>query len=203
MTLELIGEHTIDVSLLTPGGYVLDAGARDFTFARGLAARKCKVVAIDADPTVEDPYIIGVAFANVALDASSGKRVFLMDRDPQARRIVNAAVSGSGPLTQVFAVTIEDLMARYEVPMWDAVKLDIEGAEYSILKAWPGTREMPIAKQISIEFHEHCEPRPQSVYDEIFAHLGTLGYEAVQHEKTARHCLPPSYWDSLLIHRGL
>lgn len=188
-----VGEHTVDANLLTSGGYVLDAGCRDFTFARGLAERGCRVVAVDADPTVEDPSVAGIAFANVAIAAQAGSVSFRMAHNPEARGFAHL-VGGDGPVTTVRAVTIEDLMARYDVKLWDAVKLDVEGAEYDLLRAWPG----PVAKQISIEFHEHCGARPQAVYDQIFKHLGQW-YDLVQHEKTARHCTHPNFWDTVLV----
>ncbi len=55
-----------------------------------------------------------------------------------------------------------------------------------------------MARQISVEFHEHVAPRPQALYDAIFAHLGQW-YEVVQHEKSARHCCAPNYWDTLFV----
>lgn len=197
-----IGEHTIDASLLTPKGWVLDAGCRDFTFSRELARRGCRVVALDADPTVQDPNIDGVHFRNRAIAAVAGTFNFCMHENPEARFLVKPGESVPGRETvEVHAVTIRDLTdntyclnCRRGIVVWDVVKLDVEGAEYGILRTWPG----PIARQISVEFHEHCQPQPQSVYDEIFAHLGQW-YEVVQHEKTARHCTHPNYWDSLFV----
>lgn len=189
--LEVLGEHTIDTSLLE-GGFVLDAGCRDFTFAREIRARGGVVVALDADPTVEDPHVHGIIFRNVALSATPGSRIFVMTADPQARHLQGLYSEPVGERVLVTAITVDDLAAKYGT--FDAVKLDIEGSEYGVLRAWPG----PIAKQISIEFHEHVSPRPQQVYDEIFRRLGSW-YDVVQHEKTARHCCAPNYWDTLLV----
>jgi FkbM family methyltransferase len=191
-----VGEHTIDASLLKPGGWVLDAGCRDFTFARGLAERGCRVLAMDADPTVEDPRIEGVRFLHCALAATDGVREIVMTADPQARHLDGLYTgSGSAPRRKVVAVTPHTLTTP-SIGEWDAVKLDIEGAEYDILKSWPG----PIARQISIEFHEHCAPRPPELYGAIFSHLAQW-YDVVQHPFERRHCLPPNYWDTLLALR--
>lgn len=196
MSRAVIAEHTIDTALLTPGGWVLDAGCRDFGFSRGLAALGCRVVALDADPTVEDPKEDGIAFRNVAISDRVGMRTLIMHVDPQARYLaVDHNPQVDADRRAVAATTVSHLMAEYGVLRWDAVKLDVEGSEYDILRAWPG----PIATQLSIEFHEHCAPRPQRVYDEIFHHLAGFGYEVVQHEKTARYCAHPNFWDSLLI----
>ncbi len=195
--LELIaGEHTIDTSLLTCGGWVLDAGCRDFRFAREVVSRGCRVLALDADPTVEDPKIEGVAFMNVAIASEVGIRLFLMHENPEARHLLDRFDFRAGEKAiRVFADTIQNLSRDR---LLDAVKLDVEGAEYDILLNWPG----PLARQISVEFHEHCAPRPQCLYDDIFARLGRW-YEVVQHEKTSRHCTHPNYWDSLFVLKGL
>src|SRR3990167_524046 len=194
--LQVVGEHTIDAALLIDGGYVLDAGCRDFTFARGLVARGCKVVALDADPTIEDPKIPGIAFFNLGIADEPGMRCLIMHDNPEARCLAPVNVEVQAKTVDVLTVTLTGLMETLGILRWDAVKLDIEGAEYGILRDWPG----PIASQISIEFHEHCSAQPKSVYDEIFKHLGQW-YEIVQHTKEVRHCCQPNFWDTLLIAR--
>lgn len=191
--LEVFAEHTIDTALLSEGGYVLDAGCRNFSFARAMVARGCKVVALDADPTVEDPGIPGVAFFHFALADESGVRALIMDSNPEARRLAPAGAHIQAPTAEVQTVTLPQIMETLGIHEWDAVKLDIEGAEYGVLQSFPGG----IARQISIEFHEHVEPRPQSVYDAIFEHLGKW-YEVVQHAKERRYRTHPNFWDTLL-----
>lgn len=194
--LVVIGEHTIDASLLTPGGQVLDAGCRDFIFSRGMVEHGCRVTAIDADPTVEDPKIEGVQFIHCAIAAAPGEREIVMTADPQARHL-DGLYAGSPTGAQrckVSARTLRQLTMLTGVNRWDVVKLDVEGAEYGVLRTWPG----PVARQISVEFHEHCAPRPPDLYAEIFTHLRQW-YDVVQHEKERRHCLPPSWFDTLLV----
>lgn len=197
MNLICIAEHTVDVDRLTPGGWVLDAGCRNFSFARGLAERGCHVLAIDADPTVVAEDIPGVEFLHRAIAAEAGTRSLVMSKDPQARYLTpvgSTAVGGE----KVEAMTIIDLMEPTDGLMWDVVKLDVEGAEYDILQAWP--MERCIAKQISIEFHEHVRPRPPEIYDAIFERLSKF-YDVAQHVKDARFCCAPNFWDTLLIAR--
>ncbi len=197
MNLVCIAEHTVDVDRLTAGGWVLDAGCRNFSFARGLAERGCRVLAIDADPTVIAEDISNVSFLNRAIAAEAGTRSLVMSQDPQARYLTpvgSTAVGGE----KVEAVTILQLLGHVGADCFDAVKLDVEGAEYDILQAWPMDR--PIAKQISIEFHEHVRPRPPEIYAAIFERLSKF-YDVVQHVKDARFCTHPNYWDSLLLLR--
>ncbi len=46
-----VAGHTVVRDLLA-GGWVLDAGCRDFVFSRYAAEHGCRVVALDPDPTV-------------------------------------------------------------------------------------------------------------------------------------------------------
>lgn len=196
----VLSEHSIDVSLLTPGGMVLDVGCRDFSFSRRMVARGCRVIAMDADPTVEDPKIEGVQFIRGALSDHVGVDRFLMHKDPQARRLLRSGEQAQGELVPVRLTTLKVLMSalRANPFVWDVVKLDVEGAEYDILRAWQG----PIAKQISVEFHEHVFSRqPDSTYEEIIARLASFGYEVARHERDRRHCCPENFWDSLFILR--
>lgn len=217
MNLVCIAEHTIDVDLLTPGGWVLDAGCRNFHFAHHLAERGCRVLAIDADPTVTVPETIEIGvdkvvtklnkptFLNRAIAAENGMRSLVMHKDPQARYLAPSGFSSVGG-EKVEAVTVlrwlehvqwlDEVAERAKTLQWDVIKLDVEGSEYDILQAWPG----PIAKQISIEFHEHVCPRPPEVYEAVFKHLGQW-YDVKQHVKDARFCCAPNWWDSLIILR--
>lgn len=195
-SLHVIAEHTIDTALLTPAGLVLDAGCRNFNFARGLVDRGCRVIALDPDPTVTDPGIEGVAFFSLALAHEPGERELVITHDPQARYLAPVGATVQEERRTVQATTLLGLMDTLGIARWDAVKLDIEGSEYDILLNWPG----PVATQISVEFHEHCAPRPQSVYDAIFAHLGQW-YDVVQHAKERQHGCPENFWDTLMILR--
>lgn len=194
MRLEELHGHTIDVDRLR-GGWVLDVGCRDFHFARAMVERGCKVIALDADPTIEDPEIDGITFRNLALDVECGARQFVMHENPEARHILGAGESTSWPKVEVETITLMELteLSGYS---WDCVKLDVEGAEYRILKMWPGA----ISRQISIEFHEHCIGRqPDGVYGQIFGHLAPW-YEVAKHERDSRHCIAEKFfWDSLLV----
>lgn len=157
------------VPTLLRGGWVLDAGCRDFDFARYAVAKGCQVLALDPSPDVEDPQIGGVIFEGAAVAGVAGKIRFAMTEDLEARHLATACSRGRAvSYVEVCAVTLADVMREHGVAMWDCVKMDIEGSEYEILKAWPG----PIASQIAVEFHDHVERRPAEVYEEIEAHLG-------------------------------
>ena len=187
MKLEIVAEHSILAD--TPTGYVLDVGARSFSFSKAMANRWHQVIALDPDPTIEDPKHARIKYRREALRDSDGLALFEMAADPQARRLSS---SGSIP---VVCKTIEDVMREEWVGHFRIVKLDCEGAEYGILENWPGS----IADQVTVEFHEHVAPQSSERYENIISHMSQW-YELVQHEKTLRHCIgTPNYWDSLWV----
>ena len=190
MNLELIGEHTLDTSLLT-GGYVLDAGCRNFHMAEVLAERGETVIALDADPTVANPNKTRVEFFNMALMDNSQLFPFHMHHDPQARSVV--PTRGEDCIL-VQGITLKDLMVRHKISMWDAIKLDIEGAEFDVLMDIHGT----VTKQISVEFHDHVKPRPPAFYEKIHTHLSKW-YRLIQNPFECRHRCAPNYWDTLWV----
>jgi len=166
VTLDCVHGHTVDVDLFTKGGWVLDAGCRDFHFTKYATRRGCNVVALDADPTVADPHIEDVHFYNSAIAAYDGVYGFSMHENPEARGLSMDA--GSAPsIVQVPVGTLAHWTTKHKVGVWDCVKLDVEGAEYGILTGFPG----PVAKQVSIEFHDHQWKRPVELYEQIYEHL--------------------------------
>ena len=199
--IEVIAEHSIRTDLLT-NLPVLDAGCSGFAFFDAMSKRGHPVVGLDPAPDCvppeclfeRTPWSYFFPSALVAPGHAPSARL-RMTADKQARHLTNAAQEGD-PV--VHCTTLQALMESLHIDLWDAVKLDIEGGEYAVLNAWPG----PVARQVSVEFHEHLAPHAKEEYDAIFAHLGRW-YKIVSHEKTKRHCLNENFWDTLLVLRGI
>lgn len=62
---------------------------------------------------------------------------------------------------------------------------------------WPG----PIARQISVSFHEHAHPIGEARIKQIVAHLSKW-YDPIRHIKDARYCAGENYWDSVFVLRS-
>jgi hypothetical protein len=91
-------------------------------------------------------------------------------------------------------------MKTHGVDVFEVVKMDCEGAEYDILLNWPG----PIARQITVEFHDFLGLRPFPDYhDALVRHLGQW-YKIIKHEEFPHPLAqghPINYWDSLFVLR--
>lgn len=185
-----VHEHSFKPSLLNRESKVLDVGCRDFQFAQWFIDNiGCKVTCIDADPTIKDPKIKGVTFLNKAVTHSDKEKLRLF-----------AFGNGSGSYTEeVFERPSE--CKEYEVetyritPFWDLIKLDCEGAEYEILM----NMTEPLAKQISVEFHEHTPAAKGQLYiSKLFNHLWQW-YDIHGDVQEKRHGCGENYWDVLFI----
>ena len=198
--LETFYDHSFAPALLTDRP-VLDVGARGFSFAYHFAVRGHEVIALDPDPDIADPKIKGVKFINSALIGNGPSTAILAKTsDPEGRYIEDGSVvveSGASRVP-VHAYTIQGLSEALGIPKWDLVKLNCEGAEYGILRAWPG----PIARQIVVSFHEHYRPQGQRAIDGIVEHLAQW-YAPIRHESDRRFGAGLNYWDSVFALKEL
>jgi len=202
--LESIYEHSVRTDLLAPGEPVLDVGARNFAFSKELVRRGFEVYAMEPDPYILDPGLKGLTLIRRALvwRQLCGPQPLAMFGNGTGNHLLTQTMARPSECT-VVAVECEDLetvMWRTGIGSWGLVKLDCEGCEYDILRTWPG----PVAKEISVEFHDHIganphKDDPERIYRVILDHLAPW-YTAVQHERSVRHCIgTPNYWDTLFV----
>jgi FkbM family methyltransferase len=153
------GEHTVDLDLIPPAPVVLDVGCRDFMFCSDMLKYfpGSRIIALDPDPSIENPNIDGVTFLRKAVTERDVEGVVWQGPGEGAFICSNPGDPGYGwPQTDpgnsasVPNVTIGQLMEEYRIEFFDLVKLDCEGSEFGILENWPG----PIATQLSVEFHD-------------------------------------------------
>lgn len=187
-----IAEHTIAPELLS-GGCCIDVGCRGFEFALGMVELGCKVLAFDIED-MESPHK-DIEFRKAAVLDKPGKVKVLMTQDPQARHISTEGVTvDAWGINILFGIA---QAARLEI---DVLKLDCEGSEYRILSA-PDFQ--PVARQITVEFHEHAH---KAMHDELFPacmHNLIQYYEPVQHIRDSRYGAGFNFWDSLFVRRDL
>ncbi len=150
---------TVDTHSFSPfePGWVLDAGARGFAFAKHLANHGAKVISLEPDKYIADPKIPGVNFYNEALYSECGQKMY------------GSWSTGEGNLVfdhhqykgenydymhkdEVWCRTIDYYMRRHNIEMFELIKLDIEGSEFPVITDYI-ERKQVLTKQFSIEWH--------------------------------------------------
>lgn len=193
MNIVSVASHSVDVELLTKGGWVLDAGCRDFKFSKEMVSLGCKVLSLDPDPEAvpgtDEVLEKNINFVPKGLAAAAGKdRLFLME-NVEMRHLGAAGYTqwhGTASV-EIETVSPSDLMKEHKIEMWDCIKMDIEGSEYEILLKWPG----PIAKQITLEWHDHLSEKPPEMLEQIYAHLGQWYDVVYKHPQDTLFVLRP------------
>lgn len=202
MSIEIIDNHSVRTDLLTKGT-VVDAGARGFRFAKDLAWRGCRVIAMDPDPEVTDPKYLNIDFVNAGLfwppmDAFA-ERWLALTPDPEAR--FTSVKIPDGRAIRVGMVSLQHVRKAMQIKTWplDVLKLNVEGDEYEILESMTE----PVARQIVVSFHEHtARARGDADIERIVERLARW-YTPVQHIKDSRYCAGENFWDSLFVLKEL
>jgi len=94
----------------------------------------------------------GFHFTEAALGAKSGRFVFHTTDMERMTGSLSHDV-GAGEDIQVQCMTLGDIMKSNGHEVVDYLKMDIEGAEYEVLKAWLAEYEMLPVRQMWVEFH--------------------------------------------------
>lgn len=206
MRTELVADHTIAPDLLTPAGWVLDAGANRLHFSAAMVARGMRVVAMDPQYQGSPPALgalsDSVALSPFALSVGEPRNgVMRCYSNDQANAVdIGSDTEEGGVVAKrtVRCVPIESVMSAFNVTSWDLVKLNIEGGEFAVMAQWPG----PIAKQISVSFHDFRGMCPaDDYYPRMLQHISQW-YMPIQHVSDCRYGRSqPSYWDSLFVLR--
>jgi FkbM family methyltransferase len=212
MNLRTFASHTLDLDLLPEAPRILDVGCRGFDFTREvLAVRNAGwVIAMDPARDVREWW---------KSDAANGLHKTMRVRYVAEGLVGSGHVTqklahfstGEGDFVthesqhmpgwdiqpewyDVECWNISELMLRFAIEHFDAVKLDCEGSEFGILENWPG----PIATQISVEFHDWDKPqyRAEGYYEALWKKLPW--YRVVQHE-LSKQGEGVGHWDTLLV----
>lgn len=181
-----IAEHTVCLDELRKPANILDLGARGFEFTRYFDKRGDFVIPVDIDPNLGNER----AYICRAITNYNGTCGIRRSDDAQATsmsRILGPEIVNCG--------TLEALMDEFNIPYFDLIKADIEGAERDVIMS---LTKAP-SRQLSIEFHLHTGAYSQGDVALMVAKLHSLGYKTVQHELTNQHGAGLNFWDSLFI----
>lgn len=185
-----ISEHSFDASLLHKTSKVLDCGCRGFEFSKWIAEKiGCRVVSVDADPEIINPIITNVEYIHAAVASGDETKVaYYAFGNGTGNYIANVC-------DQPAECDIHEVPAYRIKPLWDLIKMDIEGSEYDIFM----DMEAPIATQVSVEFHEHTPAAKGDKFMQNLFDRMSVWYEIIGATKEKRHGLSENYWDVLFI----
>lgn len=153
------GGWSIPVEQITPSWVCYTAGVgEDASFDIALAEMGCEVVAIDPTPRAVD-YITpllsrheNLVLAPYALWRTNGDVDFFPPANPDHVSHSISNVQHTGSAIQVPARTLDSIAQEYGHDTVDLLKLDIEGAEYAVLRSTDlGTLGIRV---LCVEFHD-------------------------------------------------
>lgn len=204
-------EHSFEMDLISPGGWGIDFGCgADFLISKTFSDFGLNVISVDPNPSIlEIPNIENMHYERVALvtDPNIKSLNFNIYNDNDAATLLTPVNDVSfvkkKETISVNAMTINEIMEKYNIDQFDILKLDIEGAEYDFLM----TIDFPIAKQISVEFHDFRSLNPEYPNNEIY--YNKLFNKLFKYYKIAKHKIEQhpglpgpqgyNYWDSLFV----
>lgn len=191
MKIQCVAEHSIDIDLLNKG-VCFDIGCRGFLFSTAIRDMGLQVVAFDLEPMEAPP---GITFLPYAVSNFDGDGFYNDTADQQAKHLSTTGI-------RVPVIDINSLFANIadKAEHVDVLKLDAEGTEYLILS---DPRFLPVPKQISVEFHEHCHKDLHDKYFDACVENLLKHYVAVKHDRTQAYGAGWNYWDSLFIKKDL
>jgi FkbM family methyltransferase len=194
--IETIHDHTVHPRYLGVQSQVLDLGANYGLFAKAITARfGCRCIAVKPSPEpfaaiAETPLISKL---QAAAASKSGTVPFHIATDSVFSSLY--PTSNVVRVIEVRAFSLPDLLDLVEARPVDLLKMDVEGAEIELLNSCPTTILQQI-RQISVEFHDHCDLTPASEVSSTLARLHKLGFFSVRMSRHGHH-------DTWLINRNL
>ncbi len=196
MPLIQICDHTFMRQLLSRDSVVVDLGANHGAFSRSMIAKfGCRCIAVEANPSVcatirPDPKLTVV---NAAIAARSGTLPFYVHKNDESSTLVRFGDSEVVEELHVPCLSVVDLLARYEVPRIDLLKVDIEGAEVEVFDSCPDELLQGIP-QITVEFHDFNGVIPKTAVEQVARRLRTIGFDVLS-------MWMQSYGDTLFLNR--
>lgn len=173
MRTKTIDGHTFCTELLTPEGWVIDAGCRGFNLPTWMASHKPRLefkdfnyntYCLDIEKFDKPGGNIVTVLKNAALAYQGGyiDAYFFGNGTANFLKCINdKPYNGADRPCEtrtVECISLNDVYHDIGTNI-DLLKLDIEGAEYEIMMNME-----PIPKQISVEFHEHTVPSLHAKY---------------------------------------
>ncbi len=177
--LQQIRGHTIFADKFNSETIVVDGGAHLGEFSESLRRKYgCKTYLVEANGELANKLkndgVSNIHYA--ALSAQDGTVSFITRANPEAGGIFASEDDNSLERVEVEAISLPTLLKRNGLEHIDLLKLDIEGAEFDLLKETSADLLKNIG-QITVEFHDFLTIfKNQGLYEGVRDRLINLGF---------------------------
>jgi len=147
--------HTICPRGLNADSHVLDFGANEGGFSRGIAEQfGCRCYAVEPNPTLFESIQSGPRTSkhNLAIASTDARLQMYISSNPEASSIYPLQEETAATTIEVAGVSLEGFIAANHIPRVDLLKVDIEGAEIAMIDSTSDQTLRSIG-QITVEFH--------------------------------------------------
>ena len=192
------GGWTFDTSRIGSASIIYSVGiAMDAAWSKYLMKRyHCRVYAFDATPKVArhikaDQLLSNhpnFTFTRENLGVSRDKVQYTMPPDPDevSLRLLNLGAETRheirGAIITLPVNTLRNWVQNFEHSQIDILKVNIEGAEFGVIKDWVAKGTCRFFKQLLIEFHDRYFRYPDKLRKQAINSLEEAGFEIYFHE---------------------
>lgn len=173
--------HTFARHGLTSTSIVVDLGANTGRFARKMRALfDCRVIAVEANPSLislinpdQDEKI--EVHNCAAVGNPEQKLVFVVDENNSLASRLESGIAASPKGISVNGFSLSQILDWSKRDYIDMVKIDVEGAEISLIKNCDAATLARIG-QLTIEFHDFCGFVTTEDVNDVKRHLVASGF---------------------------
>jgi FkbM family methyltransferase len=170
--------HTVYLRLLDEDSVVLDLGANRGQFARAITETiGCTCHAVEASPYLARDLTDTdrIAVHHYAVASHDGEATFSIHASDDSSSLCTLPPADLVEQVRVPSITLETFVARCGIQRIDLIKMDIEGAEISVLDSTPDDFLASVG-QLSVELHDFNGLVPAADVRRIIARLSDLGF---------------------------
>ena len=196
--MDCISGHTFFPKFIHADSVVVDLGANKGAFSRSMSEiYGCTCFAIEPNPECfgELAGWSRVKPFNLAIADREGTTSFFVAANSEASSFTQTGANDQE--IQVSTVRLDDFARREGLNQIDLLKIDIEGAEVSLLDSLSDAFLTGIG-QIAIEFHDFCGLVDKPDVERLVSRLETLGFRSINFSKASH-----GHEDHLFVNQAL
>ena len=185
-----IDTHSFEDQNINEGGWILDAGARGFSFSKYFLGKGNKLIALEPDKKCVPDFINDnfYLYYEALYDRdeimtystwSTGEGNMVHDDDKYTSENYSYQQK-----SKIQSHTLDYYMDKHSIEIFELIKLDIEGSEYKFLE-WYAKNKKILTKQFSIEFHDFTGRNEHENFNYDTINLGWFNenYKCIRSDK--------------------